>query len=870
MSRTLDERPVEAPTATGDPATARPLPGERAGGVVALLALLLALVGATVAGNEGWLARFARDFAGWIAHPNVAGGFHPPVRWVAGLAVAAAAVVLGLELAWIVLRRTVLAHSRAAVMGVGLVLGPCALGYLATVAEVVGWLSQWVLVGALAVALALATVVVARDRALMAERLWRRASSSERSPWDVALVLLAAIVVALVVVHVAMSPIIEWDAVVYHAGVAKLWFAGRPSPPLLYGPSVGLEISANYPPLFPATGAFFDVVLNRFDDFYLRVLPPLVMAGTLAFVWSYVRARFGPSSARWATLLFLGCPLLVLYGSWPTGYIYLLALATVAVALLDLSLRQMGAGAWKQAGGIVGLACTTSFFGLVLVPVGLIAALAARLSWREAARRAFAFLYVAVAVVEPWYVRNLALLHNPLYPLGAPPLPGKGLVGPLWRASEREIENNALGVWTSAPGSHVGFGLRLRELWHALAGQELLAVGLLFAVVGGVWVARRRAPCGFLVGALVVLVVVPMTPGWYWVRDLAYAMPLGAVVGGVALVHLTGGLRSPLGAPRAVWRAVAVPTKALVAALCVAVALALAVVGPDAPTWPMSLPAYDNFMTADRDLGSVARTLDYVFAGDYRSWTWLNAHLGAHGRVATLEDRVYYLQSAPRTFYLDGLEAAPLLGVHDPATAAAFLEANGVRYVFVPSWASSATPTRHPVLDDMALFDMLGTPDFPLVALFANEGYDVPDAIYRVGAPAGPSPTIRPVLVTGRLRADGAFAQTSALAATIPADNTSPRLYVPVRGRDAVLSFRFRLPARGRLEVNEYDYVGSTWIDGLYAAQGTGRWMQVSLPLVASGRERFVMLGLYSSGTGTDIADVRVTQTDPPSGASQG
>ena len=145
-------------------------------------------------------------------------------------------------------------------------------------------------------------------------------------------------------------------------------------------------------------------------------------------------------------------------------------------------------------------------------------------------------------------------------------------------------------------------------------------------------------------------------------------------------------------------------------------------------------------MQGTEALGSTSATLNYVFDGDSQAWTWLNTHMGSSDRVATLDNRIYYYRNPDMLFYLDGREAAPLLHLRSPESLVAFFEARHVQYVYSPAWSVAPTPTRHPVINKLLLFALLGSRDFPLVSLFAAGGYNLPDEVYRVGPLPGTTP----------------------------------------------------------------------------------------------------------------------------------
>jgi 4-amino-4-deoxy-L-arabinose transferase-like glycosyltransferase len=795
----------------------------------------------------------------------MAGGPVLPARWLGGLFILVAAGIVGWQVATIMFRDTRLRTSRRARCGLALIIGPCVLGLIAVLAEITGLLYEWLLVGILAGVLGLTTLVWWRVRGRSPCEMVPlthespRAHGAEIAVWSVAVA-----VVAFTFVHVAMSPVIEWDAIVYHASVAKMWFLGRPHPALMYGPSVGIEISDNYPPLFPATGAFFYVALNRFDDFYLRIIPPIVLLGTLLLTYAYAAVRYSRSIARWAVVLMLGCPLLVMYGAWPTAYIYLTALTTAGIILIDFAIESVGVKMWLFAGLISGFACLTHFFGLIVVAIGVLSFFIFQ-RWRSRydVKCIAVYLGSTLAVVGPWYLRNALLLGDPLYPLLSPPLHAKGLIQPIWNDSQAEIRNNAMGQWLRAPSAHVSLSLRFQELVTALFSHNLLPIGVLLAVIVGLWLARRgERRALFLVVSAGLLIGVQLVPGWYFLRALVPAMPVVAILSarGITLVR-DATARAPSAHHR--WfRPMKLGTVTLAALALVAASsgVAVAIIGPDNPSWATSLDSSQNLMQGVDDLGSTSATLNYVFQGSYQSWNWLNHHLADGGKVATLDVRNYYFTRPSELFYLDGIDGAPLLSLRSPTSIISYLRAHGVRYVYSPSWAVQRGPAQQPVERALPLMHLLGTKDFPLLADFAVGGFDLPDSIYAVGRSSSATGTsISPAVYLGP-RGGAPLLPLGSRAYEISSKNTTPRLFVTPTSTNDELSFQYQAPDIGTFSMNEYSFASNTWSDGVFIAPHSRRstWRSASIPLLGATPDRVVTFGIFASSPTVKLRDIAV------------
>jgi len=220
-----------------------------------------------------------------------------------------------------------------------------------------------------------------------------------------------------------------------------------------------------------------------------------------------------------------------------------------------------------------------------------------------------------------------------------------------------------------------------------------------------------------------------MAPGWYWLRALLPLVPVGALLTGLALETAfkwsdqyvdSGGFKS-LGA--GLWR----PAVGAIGVVSALTSLSLSFAGPNQETWTPSLGQSADFLRSVRNLGSPQSHLLSVYHGDYECWQWLNGHVGPSDRIATFELRLYYFDRPQNLFYLDGLEAVPLLHLDSPDSVREYLTEHNVRYIMIPAWAIADTPARHPAVDLLPMMKMLGRTDgFRLVATWGQT------AVYEV------------------------------------------------------------------------------------------------------------------------------------------
>jgi hypothetical protein len=798
-----------------------------------------------------WLRPFVRDFIPWLERPKIAGGLQLPDGALYGGMIEVAFLAIAWILVGFVAAGTEYEDSLSFRLGLTLIGSLCIAGYIGMCAVIFGVLER-PFVLAVTAALAGAVLVPAIGNRHRFHGLPVRPKGGW---WAAAAVTLGAIVTVPIVVHAALAPVTEWDAIIYHAAAAKLWFLEAPNPSVVYGPSVGIEISGNYPPLFPAGGATFDTIAGGFADIFLRLASPLSFVGLLLLAWSYASRRIGSRYAVWTVGLLIGCPLLVLYATWTTGYLLLTSIWLAAFVLCDIAARTGRVLPWAAAGVLVGVAVLTHFYGLPALAIGPFSLVLARRSSRNLIGVGLQLL-IAGVVASPWLLRNAIVVHDPLYPLSLPPFHPIGLIEPMWSASQAEIKNNALGQWSAA-----GVPLIYQQAGTVLFERHLLAVGMLFGLLMGIWFALRGDRWAtYVIGTVAAFLATLLAPGWFWMRALIVIVPLIALLTTRGIAALLEG--DPVWAfPRwPVIRPIVNSAAVATTAVCCLVGASLSVAGPNQSTWTTLLDGSQNDMMAVvRNLGSNPDSLYNVFGGDYLSWTWLNENLGPHERVATLDNRLYYFDRPQNIFYLDGIESGPLVSIRSSDVARQFLRSNGVTYVMIPGWASSAGPTQHPAIHQLPLVGMLGDSNFPIAAVFVDF-YPDPTIVYSVGPYNRP---VQPAVYEGQAAGPPPSPQAPLL---LRRGDTTPRIIAPVGGsKPTTLHFEFLSHTGATLDVNEFNRSMQSWVIGVYRtspADSDGSWHSASVPLNATSG--YVEFGLFATGGDVSVSDVRVEDATGP------
>ncbi|MDE2125960.1 MAG: hypothetical protein KGJ62_05155 [Armatimonadetes bacterium] len=212
----------------------------------------------------------------------------------------------------------------------------------------------------------------------------------------------------------------EWDALAYHLADPKLFLAAGRIVPLW------TEHHSNFPftmEMLYTLGLLFGGSAGYATSAMIHLFTAVL---TGAALWGFCRRRFGSSVAIVATLAMTTTPLYL----WESATAYVDVAAGLYATLAAMAAAEAVCRKWDGSadGGadfgpagvrlavICGLACG---FGLGIKYLGIIPfvlILAVLISARLGARTVAAFAGAAILTGCPWYIKNVAVMHNPVYP----------------------------------------------------------------------------------------------------------------------------------------------------------------------------------------------------------------------------------------------------------------------------------------------------------------------------------------------------------------------------------------------------------------------------------------------------------------------
>lgn len=495
------------------------------------------------------------------------------------------------------------------------------------------------------------------------------------------LVVLICVLGASALYKTLILPPNEWDSLAYGVNYAKIIFE-KGNIPLIAGPSIGLEMSASYPPGVQLTAVLLYTFAGSANDFYYRLLAPLCGVATVLATY-----KFALLLSRNRTIsVYAACLLAAIPFFWELfieeSYLMALTLMLTSGAYYFYKAYTSAPAEVKkyEVIGVLfcGFAALTSYIGLFALGIPLIYAVHRKTGWKHAA----ALVTLGFALVAPWYLRNLFLLGNPVYPfLGF----GKYLNPTLLASTSGHFQQYLLHsefLWDSA----------LSKL-----GVVLIGLGIVYYTF-----SKRRKFDVILPYYLVFACLAIM--GFYvaFPRYLIIAAPSLAIIFCTYLGFVS--LRKPQ------W------SRVISAALIALIILSSAIMIP-----------YINTVKPPANDGETQSQYLSRLYGEGDAWAWINENTPQTARVATLDIKDYYIQR--NIMHLDGNESAPLYKPMSIKESIDYLKAKGVTYVLSVPWACTGDDRMPQAYRKCPLISYFNDPDYLPLVFTGRNG----TAVYHVG-----------------------------------------------------------------------------------------------------------------------------------------
>ena len=489
--------------------------------------------------NRNWFDAF-NQVAAWVLNPSINYTAVP----IAGVPLALLATIevffLGFAAAYLLLGNE---KSRSLKILCGFGLGFGLTGLITIVLGITGNLYQTPLNAAILLVgtVSLAAVVYrkkAKEKLSFRQIFVPNFKIKISPPPNVKFWLPAAVAVAVIFFfcfyHALLTVIVHWDATVYHAAMSVIMY-NQHAIPVIAGPSIGIEMSANFPPLFSALGAYYYIQIGAVEDFFLRAIPPVMGLLTVLATYKIGEVIYGRKLGVVAALFLAVTPLFFRYSIYATSYSTLTFFCTVSILFLFLGIVRGNTKYWLLAGTFLGFAALTSYIALYLAPFFTVAMLYYFLQKRRAIKIPFkhiaVFLIATVAIGGVWYARNQILVGNPIYPNAYTVLGGIN-IDPL--IMNTTINGIKLSASTSFFGDENGTlcqvmtFLTYRTSFPAISLFTVLALALLPSENKRFWLLA--------VWPLSLSLLVLSGVSWGFPRHMVFAMPGFALLSALPII----------------------------------------------------------------------------------------------------------------------------------------------------------------------------------------------------------------------------------------------------------------------------------------------------------------------------------------------
>jgi len=514
-----------------------------------------------------------------------------------------------------------------------------------------------------------------------------------RNSWEAAVILVIGLLLA-ADSYYAIAAVVEFDSLAYLVQYAKIIYKNH-GVLNLYGPSLGLEMSAAYPIGFQALGVYFYEYVGMADDFYMRILPPIFYLLLLLACYLFSSQFFEDKKNRLLCLLAVSSTLILnYYVALSSHYVtYLAFLETLALYFSVKFLRFKKRRLLFISAVFGGFASLVSYLGLCTVIFLLIIFIFGRIK----PSLSFESLLISLSMPSIYLFRNFMLAGDPIYPFST------FSSDKLWilRKQHFYIQSIYAGLQISNPFSIIEF-----LMMRCLGTRPWLTVSLLIAPIIIAFFLREKDVKSLKIEEKVLIMFFAAAIFCFFLTSTfeRYLLPF---IGVYACMY--------------VWirkKAKELNMRKL------AFILTLILIYSYSFTLGASLGGYRTFNSK----GGSKDALDYLayyYEDDAKCWRWINEHTDLNDKIASFEIRHYYIKRD--VILLDGREVAPLYQSNLTIDEALqYLKSRGVKYILSPSWVSMSGIL--PTYNNLIITSYLGNPDYlPVVYVHGSS------AIYHLG-----------------------------------------------------------------------------------------------------------------------------------------
>lgn len=518
--------------------------------------------------------------------------------------------------------------------------------------------------------------------------------------------------------HAVMFPPLETDAIIYHAPLASIVFKEH-GMPLIVGGGIGIGLSANYPFLFSALGAYYYLCIGSVQDLFLRIITPTM--GLLSVVVTYCIGKeiCGKRTGMISAFLFSIVPSLLSYSSLSTQETTIIFFLVIGILFLIKAIDNGINNYWIVSGLLFGFALLTSYQALYFIPALVILLICYcfknnyimsnsttfSLNCKHSLMTILSMLIIGSAP----YIKNLIIVHNPIYPFFNQLFNSEFISPWMFEYTKRSLNYVASYIVTgNDTASNFDF---ISSILVYPSFYPLNALLIFPAIIIFLFSNIRMKNVVLIFALIPSLLIILNKPSF--IRYLWLTMPYNAVIVGWMFSQgfdICNKLRYDL-----LTRFIKSSISLLIITMSI-FALPMIISGNAyvfmVPIWS-KLDVHEDYLWYTKNPNMNEQLLlDKYYGNDAHAWKFLNDNMGNDDRVATFETRIYYIKNSNyrAIFSLDNKESEKLYNIYDINKTISFMQHNHIKFFFERN-----DEGEKEMLNRLPLTKFLGSYYFPII-----------------------------------------------------------------------------------------------------------------------------------------------------------
>jgi len=220
-------------------------------------------------------------------------------------------------------------------------------------------------------------------------------------------------------------PIVSWDSLTEFAYLGRLYFQTNRMP-IISGATLGVQSSANYPPLVVLLYAWLYKMYGSVNELFIKSVSPLYSTLTALLTYMFSKMIYKSKAKAWASTFFLVTVPIFIFtaedclSDSPLMFYFASSLFFLYISIKDSRRKNR---AMMASGLLGGLAAWTKYDGVFVLLIVFVLFIVVNFCLRKGMPKfTFSFRHLILFLVcfallgAPWYIRNWSTVGNPVYP----------------------------------------------------------------------------------------------------------------------------------------------------------------------------------------------------------------------------------------------------------------------------------------------------------------------------------------------------------------------------------------------------------------------------------------------------------------------